>query len=219
MLKVNPNLLTALVLSATIVLALPDKVIREPIFPKAEPRPAPQAHSQLGTAPDLRQLFESASRGDPTPNRTQQVIEREQIQEALQLVRHADPAQRQIGMEQMAAYPSMESERALLKGAHDLDDSVSKAAFSSLAQLSAPSRGLITELLKMARQGQKFQADYALETLSQYLSVLASDQPARQQIHRGIRQLKLNKSLPQARQQMIVEIFGEDPLLDLSETP
>lgn len=175
--------------------------------------PARPASSPLDTPqmPDLRQRFAEVQSGAAQSSITQQAIEREQINEALQLLRSKDPAQRKIGAEQLGAYPAEDTEQALLKAARDPDDAVCQAAFASLGQLTHPSPKLITALLGLVPQGRPLVAENALDTLLVYQANSGPASAATRQMTTGLKQLLRRTSLPPARRQKVIEFLEMYP--------
>ena len=175
-----------------------------PPHPAAPPLAIPQM-------PELRQRFTEVQAGAAQSSITQQAIEREQIDEALQLLQSKDPAQRHIGAEQLGAYPSAESEPALLKAARDPDDAVCQAAFASLGQLTHPSPKLITGLLGLVPQGRPLVAESALDTLLAYQTNTGPASPTSRQMTTGLKQLLRRKSLPTTQRQKVIEFLETHP--------
>lgn len=184
-----------------------------PTHKAAMSSPARPASSPLATPqmPDLRQHFTEVQAGAAQSSITQQAIEREQIDEALQLLRSKDPAQRKIGAEQLGAYPAEDTEQALLKAARDPDDAVCQAAFASLGQLTHPSPKLITALLGLVPQGRPLVAESALDTLLAYQANTGQASAATRQMTTGLKQLLRRKSLPTAQRQKVIEFLETHP--------
>ena len=178
--------------------------LSSPARPASPPLVAPQM-------PDLRQRFAEVQSGAAQSGITQQAIEREQINEALQLLQSKDPAQRRIGAEQLGAYPSAESEPALLKAARDPDDAVCQAAFASLGQLTHPSPTLISGLLGLVTQGRPLVAESALDTLLAYQTNTGPASPTSRQMTTGLKQLLRRKTLPPAQRQKVIEFLETPP--------
>lgn len=213
MIRIHPNLLTAIGLIMLVYLALPQSVLHEPVVPQpAAPAPASLA-TQAPAAPppaNLRQLFATATQGDTGPNPTQQAIEQEQIQEALSLTRSADPGERRVGIEQLSAYPSVAGEKALMNGITDRDAGVREAAWNSLGQLPSPSDSVVRTLLDKARTGATLQRTAALDTLSAYLDSASLAPGIRQRILKGFKQQFRDRTLSESQRDILRDALGQE---------
>lgn len=205
-----PNLLTGLGLMLAIYLSLPANILDEPFWPAASKVPSQTITRPTTSPPDLRQLFETASRTEPRDTATQRNIEREQIQDAMRLTQSPRAEDRRVGIEQLGAYPSSESEDALIRAFRDRDAGVREAAANSLGLWPSPGDRLVNALFVMARQKQEPQKSSALETLSSLLLSGNSDPRTRQTITRGFRQLLPGKALNAAQRQRINEVLAGD---------
>lgn len=203
-----PNLLTGLGLMLAIYLSLPAKILDEPFWPAASKVPSQIITRPTTPPPDLRQLFETASRTKPRDTATQRNIEREQIQDALRLTQSPRAEDRRVGIEQLGAYPSSESEDALIRAFRDRDAGVREAAANSLGLWSSPGDRLVNALFVMARQKEEPQKDSALETLSSFLLSGNSDPRTRQIITKGFKQLLAGKTLNAAQRQRVNEVLA-----------
>jgi len=207
MIRIHPNLLTAIVLMTLVYLALPRSVIKEPVLRQpASVTAAPSApRPAITPPPDLRQLLATATQAEVGQNPTQQAIEQEQIREALTLVRSADPSERRIGIEQLSAYPSAAGEKALLTALQDRDAGVRQAAWNALSQLPSPSDSLVNALIDRGRKGPAMQKTAAVETLSAYLDSATLAPVSRERILKGFHRLLKDKTLSEALRESLRE--------------
>ena len=203
-----PNLLTATLLMLAIYLSVPAEVLDKPFWRETKGIPSHPIAKLSTPPPDLKQLFETANHAKSSSSATQRNIEREQIQDALRLAQSPQAEDRRVGIEQLGAYPSSESEDALIRAFRDRDSGVREAAANSLGLWPSPGDRLVNALFVMARQKQEPQKSSALETLSSLLLSGNSDPRTRQTITRGFRQLLAGKVLNAAQRQRINEVLA-----------
>ena len=205
MIRIHPNLLTAIGLITLVYLALPRSALHQSVMPQSAPAPVSFATEAptVTPPPNLRQLFATATQGDTGSNPTQQAIEQEQILEALKLTRSVDPEERRVGIEQLSAYPSVAGEKALMNGTTDRDAGVREAAWNGLGQLPSPSKNLVRSLLDKARTGSTAQRTLALDTLLVYQDSAYLAPDIRQRIIEGLKRQSKDKTLTESKKRIL----------------
>lgn len=191
-----------LTMTLLVVLALLFSRVRQTIPPSPPSPPVSQTDTPRAgyVVPDLRELATRMGASAPPPGAEhlaeQRRIEQEQIAQALESLNSADPLLRRAGVEQLAAYPGPEAQRALVQALRDdADPAVRLAAATSLGRVRAPDETVIKVLLAAIGQPGPDIAFMALNTLGAYLRQPGLPAGQRRQIRAGLERWRHTRNL------------------------
>jgi len=163
---------------------------------------------------DLSALMERMQGGSlsltPEQIREEQRIDDKQVEKAGKWLESSDPGERLAGAEQLAAYPTPESERLLVKTLEsDLDPEVRRTAAMSLGYFQKPRKKTIQVLLAAVENPAAEVRSAALETLEQYLADETEEGSTRaNQIVAALKALCDSRHTAQDIREHIRDLFG-----------
>lgn len=144
--------------------------------------------------PDLQSLAGRLGAGvlPPTPEQIaeERRVEHEQVADALASLRSLDMDERIGGVQQLAAYPTREAERRLVKTlAADASGAVRAAAAESLAQVKKLQPDSVEALLGAMLDGDPEVRAAVLSTLQVYVNTLDPESEPFRQVRKGLAKL------------------------------
>jgi hypothetical protein len=191
--------------------------------PAVNPAPSPAVSAQpqprpaVPRPPDLPTLMARLGNGGGVPPTPEQLAEQKrmvdgQVADAVALLDSGDTARKVEAAEQLAAYPTQESERRLARAlAEEKAPEVRIAAARALAQVANPERASVAALLRALSAPQAEVHEAALQALAGYLNRLDSSAARFREIRAGLAKFAKSKPLDPERRRAVRELLARLP--------